>query len=390
MLNILFVSGTRPEIIKLSPVYHALRAAPWASVQWLQTGQHTDMAKQILDCFDVVPDITLQRDGSSLLDFACGCRRQLEAVMTAKKWALVVVQGDTESAFQGALAGFYHHIPVAHVEAGLRTYNLGRPFPEEGLRQMISRLAQYHFVPTALAQSALLQEGIPRSQIYLTGNTVIDAQQWTCAHRGVKRQITGRGHLLVTAHRRENWGSDLAEICQAIAEIGRAQPALQILFPVHLNPVVQGPVNAILGSVSNVRLCAPLDYTAMQQALADAWLVLTDSGGLQEEAPTFGVPVLVLREETERPEAVEAGCALLIGAKRQAIVNAVSRLTADTHAYLQMARAGNPFGDGTASAQIVDVLGRDLDLGFALAPVVPKTAASARPTAQAVLSHETA
>ena len=366
MLNILFVSGTRPEIIKLAPVYHALHSAPWASVRWLHTGQHADMANQILECFDVVPDINLQREGSSLLDFAVGCRRQLDAVMTEKNWALVVVQGDTESAFQGALTAFYNHIPVAHIEAGLRTYNLSRPFPEEALRQMISRLAQYHFAPTARAQTALLEEGIHQSHVYLTGNTVIDAQRWTCKNRGVRRQVTGRGHLLVTAHRRENWGSDLAEICHAIADIASAQPTLQVVFPVHLNPVVQGPVNAILGGIPNVRLCLPLDYTAMQQALADAWLVLTDSGGLQEEAPTFGVPVLVLREETERPEAVEAGCALLIGSTRHAISNAVSYLNTHTDAYLQMSRAGNPFGDGTASEQIVDVLSRSLAAGHAV------------------------
>ena len=399
MQNILFVSGTRPEIIKLAPVYHALRVAPWANVTWLQTGQHSDMANQILACFDVVPDIRLQRDGSSLLDFACGCRRQLDAVMTSKNWALVIVQGDTESAFQGALAGFYNHIPVAHVEAGLRTYNLGRPFPEEGLRQMISRLARYHFAPTARAQTALLQEGIPSSQIYLTGNTVIDAQQWTCAHRGVQRQITGRGHLLVTAHRRENWGADLEEICHAIADIGRAQPALQILFPVHLNPVVQGPVHGILDGMPNIKLCPPLDYTGMQQALADAWLVLTDSGGLQEEAPTFGVPVLILREETERPEAVEAGCAMLIGSKRRDIVNAVSHLSTDTQAYLKMSHAGNPFGDGTASAQIVDVLARDLATSLALTPAAGAGAGASKAmsfatsessTSPAVLSPEPA
>lgn len=390
MHHILLVSGTRPEIIKLAPVYHALRAAPWASVQWLHTGQHSNMASQILDCFDVVPDISLQREGSSLLDFACGCRRQLDAVMASQKWALVIVQGDTESAFQGALAAFYHQVPLAHVEAGLRTYNLSRPFPEEGLRQMISRLAQFHFVPTVRAQTALLQEGVSNSRIHLTGNTVIDAQQWTCTHRGVKRPATGHGHLLVTAHRRENWGSDLAEICHAIADIASAQPALQVLFPVHLNPVVQGPVHAILGGLPNVRLCAPLDYTGMQQALADAWLVLTDSGGLQEEAPTFGVPVLVLREETERPEAVEAGCALLIGSARHAIVNAVSRLAADTDAYLQMSRAGNPFGDGTASAQIVDVLARSLLAGSAAAPVASHAAANTPAFNQAVSSPEAA
>lgn len=360
MQNILIVSGTRPEIIKLAPVYHALCATDWARVQWLHTGQHGDMASQIFECFDVTPDISLERGGSSLLDFSMGCRQQLDAVVTGQDWSLVIVQGDTESAFQGALAAFYNRVPLAHVEAGLRTYNLARPFPEEGLRQMISRLTRFHFAPTQRALVALQTEGIADEFIHLTGNTVIDAQQWTCAHRSVKRTSAGRGHLLVTVHRRENWGNDVEEICHAIADIARQQPDLQVLFPVHLNPVIQGPVNALLGDITNVTLTQPLDYTGMQQALADAWMVLTDSGGLQEEAPTFGVPVLVLRDETERPEAIEAGCALLIGATRSAIVSEVTRLSQDTEAYTRMAQAGNPFGDGTASAQIVAVLQRSL------------------------------
>ena len=358
--DVLLVSGTRPEIIKLAPVYHALRESSWARVQWLHTGQHDEMARQILACFDVEPDITLKRSGSSLLEFSTGCRQQLEAVMLRQPWSLVIVQGDTESAFQGALAAFYNRVPLAHVEAGLRTYNLARPFPEEGLRQMISRLTRYHFAPTQRARVALETDGIADEFIYLTGNTVIDAQQWTCANRGVKRKVPGRGHLLVTVHRRENWGNDVEEICRAIADIARQQPDLQVLFPVHLNPVIQGPVHVILGNIANVTLTAPLDYTGMQQALADAWMVLTDSGGLQEEAPTFGVPVLVLRDETERPEAIEAGCALLIGATRSAIVSEVTRLTHDTGAYARMAQAGNPFGDGTASRQIAEALARSL------------------------------
>lgn len=356
MHNILIISGTRPEIIKLAPVYQELKKAPWANVKWLHTGQHDEMARQILNCFDVVPDITLTRVGTTLHEFSTGCREQLEAVMVEGDWSLVIVQGDTESAFQGALVAFYHRVPLAHVEAGLRTYNLGRPFPEEGLRQMISRLAKFHFPPTGRSRAALQTEGIGDEHIYLTGNTVVDAQHWTCANRGVKRTVTDRGHLLVTVHRRENWGSDVEEICNAIAEIAHTQPALPVLFPVHLNPIIQGPVNAILGGISNVRLTAPLDYTEMQQALADAWLVLTDSGGLQEEAPTFGVPVLVLREETERPEAVDAGCALLIGPTRRAIVDQVTRLLNDSRAYTEMSQAGNPFGDGTAARQIAHAL----------------------------------
>lgn len=359
MHNILIVSGTRPEIIKLAPVYHALQAVPWARVQWLHTGQHDDMAKQILACFDVQPDVVLNHHGSSLLDFSLGCRTQLEAVMSQSPWSLVVVQGDTESAFQGALTAFYNRVPVAHIEAGLRTYNLNRPFPEEGLRQMISRIAHYHFAPTQRARAALQAEGIADERIHLTGNTVIDAQQWTRAHKGVQRAVQGRGHLLVTVHRRENWGDDVAAICDAVADIAHEQPSLQILFPVHLNPVIQQPVHRILGNVPNVTLTHPLDYIQMQQALADAWLVLTDSGGLQEEAPTFGVPLLVLRDETERPEAVEAGCALVIGATRAALVAHVRRLTDDAAAFAAMAQAGNPFGDGHASTHILRILARD-------------------------------
>lgn len=360
--DILMVSGTRPEIIKLAPLYHALREADFAPVRWLHTGQHDEMARQIMACFDITPDITLKRQGTSLLEFSTGCRTQIDAALVQQPRALVIVQGDTESAFQGALGAFYNRVPVAHVEAGLRTYNLERPFPEEGLRQMISRITRFHFVPTHRARAALQAEGIADEFIHRTGNTVIDAQEWTCAHRDVRRRVQGRGHLLVTVHRRENWGRDIEEICHAIADIARLQPGLQILFPVHLNPVVQGPVIGILEGVSNVKLTAPLDYTGMQQALADAWLVLTDSGGLQEEAPTFGVPVLVLRTETERPEAIEAGCAELIGAGRAAIVQAVTGLSTDTVKYARMARAGNPFGDGTASRQIVDVLARSMKL----------------------------
>ncbi|RYX94163.1 MAG: UDP-N-acetylglucosamine 2-epimerase (non-hydrolyzing) [Comamonadaceae bacterium] len=356
MPDLLLISGTRPEIVKLAPVYHALRQAGLRGTRWLHTAQHGDMAAGMLKSFDIEADITLSRPGSSLLDFSVACRAQLDAVMQQKPWSLVIVQGDTESAFQGALAAFYHRVPLAHVEAGLRTHNLGRPFPEEGLRQMISRVARLQFAPTVGAQAALRAEGIAAADTHLTGNTVVDAQQWICRRHGIKRRLPGRGHLLVTAHRRENWGGDLAEICHAVADIAALYPDLPILFPVHLNPVVREPVHAILGNCPTVRLVAPLDYLAMQQALADAWMLLTDSGGLQEEAPTFGVPVLVLREETERPEAVAAGCALIVGANRSVIVETVRRLAADAEAFARMQQAGNPFGDGEASRRIVSTI----------------------------------
>jgi UDP-N-acetylglucosamine 2-epimerase (non-hydrolysing) len=356
MQDILIICGTRPEIIKLAPVYHALRDSGWARPCWLHTGQHGDMARQMLTCFDIEPDIELERGGESLAEFSTRCRTLLDGVMASRDWSLVMVQGDTESTFLGALAGFYNHVPVAHVEAGLRTYDLSRPFPEEGLRQMVSRIASFHFAPTSRAAQALHAEAVPADHVFVTGNTVIDAQHWVTHRRRIRRGVEGRGHLLVTAHRRENWGSDLREICYAIADVASHHPELDVLFPVHLNPTVSKPVHAILGELGNVRLSAPLDYLHMQQALLDAWLVLTDSGGLQEEAPTFGVPLLVLRTETERPEAIEAGCARLAGTRRASIVGQIEKLWDDQDAYAAMARAGNPFGDGQASGRIVDVL----------------------------------
>jgi UDP-N-acetylglucosamine 2-epimerase (non-hydrolysing) len=360
MHPILFISGTRPEIIKLAPLYHALQQEPWAEVQWLHTGQHAEMAAQILACFDITPDIVLERQGESLLDFSTGCRLHIEKVIALQAWSLVIVQGDTESAFLGALAGFYHRVPVAHIEAGLRTYNLNRPFPEEGLRQMLSRITKYHFAPTLGAQKNLLAEGISSGDITVCGNTVIDAQHWVCAVKGIRRKISGLGHMLVTVHRRENWGDDVEQICHAVADIAQQHPALKVLFPVHLNPIIQAPVHRILGKLENVTLTSPLDYLQMQQALVDAWIVLTDSGGLQEEAPTFGIPLLVLRDETERPEAIASGCAAVIGSNRENIVNSVNRLLKDDLSYRRMQQARNPFGDGTASEQIVARLGESL------------------------------
>ena len=347
------VCGTRPEIVKLAPVYHALREHDELCVLWVHTGQHGDMAADMLRCFGIEPDVQLGRKGASLEEFSLACRSQLDDLMAKQKWDLCIVQGDTESAFLGALTAFYRRVPVAHVEAGLRTYNLERPFPEEGLRQMISRLACMHFAPTERARAALVREGVEYEKILLTGNTVVDAQQWVCARHGIRREGNAAdGHILVTAHRRENWGEEMEQTFHAVADIARAHPHKRVLFPVHLNPVVQRPAHAILHDLGNVRLVAPLDYLGMQQALVNASLLLTDSGGLQEEAPTFGVPTLVLRHETERPEAVEAGCACLVGPQRESIVREASRLLADAEAADAMRKVANPFGDGQASRRI--------------------------------------
>ncbi|GGZ59279.1 UDP-N-acetylglucosamine 2-epimerase [Lysobacter xinjiangensis] len=356
MHDILLVSGTRPEIIKLAPVYHALKRRPWARPAWLHTGQHDAMATPILDGFGISPDYVFERDGATLARFGARCREWLSDVMSARPWSGVIVQGDTESTFLGALAGFYHRVPVSHVEAGLRTHNLDRPFPEEGLRQMISRIARHQFAPTARARDMLLREAVPADCVQVTGNTVVDAQKWLIEERGLRRRVGGRGHILVTMHRRENWGDEVAQVFGAIADIAMCYPDVDVLFPVHLNPLIQAPAHAILGGLPNVRLVAPLDYLGMQQALIDAWLVLSDSGGLQEEAPTYGVPLLVLREETERPEAVGAGCARVVGTDRARIVAQVQELWEEETAYAAMRRAGNPFGDGLASERIADTL----------------------------------
>jgi UDP-N-acetylglucosamine 2-epimerase (non-hydrolysing) len=326
-------------------------------VLWIHTGQHGEMAADMLRCFGIEPDVQLARKGASLEEFSVDCRTQLDALMAQQRWELCIVQGDTESAFLGALAAFYRRVPVAHVEAGLRTYNLERPFPEEGLRQMISRLACMHWAPTERARGALLREGIAAGKILLTGNTVVDAQQWICERHGLRREgPAAGGPILVTAHRRENWGEEMEQTFHAVADIARNHPEQRVLFPVHLNPVVQRPAHAILDGLANIRLVAPLDYLGMQQALVNASLLLTDSGGLQEEAPTFGVPTLVLRHETERPEAVEAGCARLVGPKREAIVREVERLLADPVAADAMRRVANPFGDGQASRRITQAV----------------------------------
>ena len=351
------VCGTRPEIIKLAPVYHALRAREELCVLWVHTGQHGDMAADMLRCFGIEPDVQLARTGASLEEFSVGCRAQLDALMSQQRWDLCIVQGDTESAFLGALAAFYRRVPIGHVEAGLRTYNLERPFPEEGLRQMISRITNMHWAPTERARAALLKEGIEPEKILLTGNTVVDAQQWICEKNGIRREgDVSKGHILVTAHRRENWGEEMEQTFHAVADIARNHPDLRVLFPVHLNPVVQRPAHEILQGLDNVKLVAPLDYLGMQQALVGAQLLLTDSGGLQEEAPTFGVPTLVLRHETERPEAVEAGCARIVGPKREAIVREAERLLTDPAAAEAMRKVANPFGDGKASDRITQAV----------------------------------
>lgn len=367
-VRIAVICGTRPEIVKLAPLYHHLRQQAWAQVQWIHTGQHTDMAESMLRCFDIAPDVRLTRKGTRIEDFSSSCRQQLDALLQQREYDYCLVQGDTESAFLGALCAFYRRIPIGHVEAGLRTYNLSRPFPEEGLRQMISRIADNHFAPTERAERALLAEGISQERIEMTGNTVVDAQQWVMRKHGIDRDLRDARSILVTVHRREHWGSDMEGIFRAIAAVAREHPQHEILFPVHLNPIVREAAHSLLQGVSNVRLSEPLDYLETQRALARASLLLTDSGGLQEEAPTFQVPVLVLRHETERPEAVEAGFATIVGPDEMRIVEAARAVLRDAGASERLQGKPNPYGDGLASQRIAASISRR----FAVQPAMPK------------------
>jgi UDP-N-acetylglucosamine 2-epimerase len=367
---VLVVLGTRPEAIKLAPVINELRRHDDVTTRVCVTGQHREMVRPILELFDVRPDIDLalmtpDQRLSSLTAVALA-RVEDVVVSTAPDW--VVVQGDTTSAMAATLAGFYQRVPVAHVEAGLRTHDLTRPFPEEGNRRITDALAAVHFAPTQLARRNLLREGVDDSSIHVTGNTVIDALHTVAslpedpsgplAWLPVDRRI-----VLLTAHRRESFGPGLRDVCQAVREIADAVPDVQFVYPVHLNPNVQEPARAILAGHERISLIPPLDYVSLVHLIRRATLILTDSGGIQEEAPAFGKPVLVLRDVTERPEAVEAGCARIVGTDRPVIVRAALELLTDRLAYHRMAHVANPFGDGHASERIVDVLRGNAVLG---------------------------
>jgi UDP-N-acetylglucosamine 2-epimerase (non-hydrolysing) len=369
--RILVCFGTRPEAIKLAPVLAELGRRPdrFETVVCV-TGQHREMLDQVLGFFGIAVrhDLALMRPGQDLTDLTCGVLAGLRWVLAAERPDLVVVQGDTTSALAAALAAFYARVPVAHVEAGLRTGDLRAPYPEEMNRTVVGVLAARHFAPTERARANLLREGVPAERVLVTGNTVIDALAWTTARlredaalRGrLDAQFAfldpGRPLVLVTGHRRESFGEGFRGICEALREIAGGGEGVQVVYPVHLNPKVQGPVRSILDGAPGVHLLDPLDYLPFVYLMGRADLILTDSGGIQEEAPSLGKPVLVMRETTERPEAVEAGTALLVGTGRGAIVRETRRLLADRGAREAMTRSGNPFGDGKAAVRIVDAL----------------------------------
>lgn len=365
MWKILFVFGTRPEAIKLCPVVLHLRSRPEFAVRVCVTAQHRSLLDRVLEAFDVQPDHDLDamRPGQTLSQCTARIVAGLEPVMAAERPDMVLVQGDTSTTLCGAVSAFYHGIPVGHVEAGLRTGDLRQPFPEEMNRVLTGRLAALHFAATRQAAANLHAEGIPDSRITVTGNTGIDAVLYVrdrledgSLRGGDWPQLDSRKRLIVvTAHRRESFGAGFERICAALAELAK-RPDVQIVYPVHPNPNVRGPVERHLGAVANISLVDPLDYVTFVDLMRRACLLITDSGGIQEEAPSLGKPVLVMREKTERPEAVKAGTARLVGTDVRRIVTEGVRLLDDPKEYRRMARVHNPYGDGRASRRISDVM----------------------------------
>jgi UDP-N-acetylglucosamine 2-epimerase (non-hydrolysing) len=361
------VVGTRPEAIKLAPVVHALRREPGLETRLVATAQHREMLDQALADFDLRPDVDLDvmRAGQGLAELTARLLTALAETFAVERPDLVLVQGDTSTVLTAALAAFYAGVPVGHVEAGLRSGDLGDPFPEEANRRLAGVLATLHFAPTERARRHLLESGVPADRIVLTGNTVIDALRHVAARLPPAPPSDGRRMVLLTAHRRENWGEPIRRVCRAVRDVLEARPDVGVVFPVHRNPIVREVVWAELGGHPRVELREPVDYRAMVDLERRCYLALTDSGGLQEELPSFGKPVLVLRQKTERPEAIEAGCARLIGTGREAVEASLLELLDDPGAYAAMARVVNPFGDGQASERIAASVRAFLGLGRA-------------------------
>ncbi|MBW5894699.1 non-hydrolyzing UDP-N-acetylglucosamine 2-epimerase [Pectobacterium polaris] len=369
-MKVLTVFGTRPEAIKMAPLVHALAQDGAFESRICVTAQHREMLDQVLRLFDITPDydLDIMRPGQGLSEISCRILSGLEPVMAEFKPDLVLVHGDTTTTLATSLAAFYQRIPVGHVEAGLRTGNLYSPWPEEANRKLTGHLAMYHFAPTENSRQNLLREHLSDRHIFVTGNTVIDALFWVrdriLGDAALRRSLDekyaflddNKKLILVTGHRRESFGGGFERICSALADIARRHPEVQIVYPVHLNPNVSEPVNRILSGIDNVMLIAPQDYLPFVYLMNRSYMILTDSGGIQEEAPSLGKPVLVMRDTTERPEAIEAGTVKLVGTEVTSIVDAVSMLLTDEEAYQAMSRAHNPYGDGQACQRIVDAL----------------------------------
>jgi len=366
-IKVLSIFGTRPEAIKMAPLVKALNEAEGIDAKVCVTAQHREMLDQVLDLFEIVPeyDLNIMKPGQSLYDVTTNILLGLKPILEEFKPDLVLVHGDTSTTLSASLAAFYQQIPVGHVEAGLRTGNLSSPWPEEGNRKLTGAITKLHFAPTQTSQQNLLNEAVSADDIVITGNTVIDAllqvvdkvKTDTALISTLKAKFPELDEtkklILVTGHRRESFGGGFERICEALVEIATAHPDTQILYPMHLNPNVREPVNRILKNVDNVHLIEPQDYLPFVYLMNQAHIIVTDSGGVQEEAPSLGKPVLVMRDTTERPEAVEAGTVKLVGTDKARIVNEVNNLLTNAEEYQSMSRAHNPYGDGKACERIV-------------------------------------
>jgi len=360
--RILCVVGTRPEAIKMAPAILALKAEPWVEVRVLATAQHRQMLDQVLNFFGIAPDIDLNimLPNQALTTLTARLLLAIDEVLLAEKPDAVLVQGDTTTVMAAALACFYHRIPIGHVEAGLRTWDMQNPFPEEVNRVIACKLAHWHFAPTEGSRQNLLREGVVDADIFVTGNTVIDALLMTAAKDleiGIELD-TSKRLVLITSHRRENFGEPFRNICNALRTLAERNADIQLLYPVHPNPNVKDVAHEMLGATSNIILCAPLDYAPFVAAMKRAYLIISDSGGVQEEAPALGKPVLVLRDETERPEAVDLGVVKLVGSNCERIAVEAQNLLDDDMAYKRMAQGVSPYGDGHSADRIVNVLKR--------------------------------
>ena len=370
MKRILIVFGTRPEAIKMAPLVHAIEADDYLEAKVCVTAQHREMLDQVLELFEIKPDfdLNIMKSDQKLNDLTASILVGLKSVLENFKPDIVLVHGDTATTFAASLAAYYQKINVGHVEAGLRTDNIYSPWPEEANRKLTSVITKYHFAPTASSMQNLLKEGVPECEIVLTGNTVIDALFWVREKlkkdSSLSVELSSRFDyldsnkklILVTAHRRENFGAGFERICEALRQIAIKNPNAQVLYPVHFNPNVQHPVTRLLRGLENVFLIEPQQYLPFCFLMDRAWIILTDSGGIQEEAPSLGKPVLVMRDTTERPEAVDAGTVRLVGTNAELIVSQVNLLLTNSNEYQKMSRAHNPYGDGLACGRIVKFL----------------------------------
>lgn len=361
MKKVMFVFGTRPEAIKMCPIIKVCNKNRNLQCSVCVTGQHREMLQQVLEIFQVVPDYNLEimQKNQTLFDITIQILNKIRNVLETEKPDIVMVHGDTTTTFVTSLACFYLKIPVGHVEAGLRTYDINSPYPEEFNRQAVSIVAQYNFAPTYAAKENLLLEGKKEKSIYVTGNTVIDALRTTlqtsCNNENIEWLRSGRG-ILLTAHRRENIGEPLYHIFKAVKQIANDFKDVRILYPIHLNPKVRKIAYEVFEGVENIRLIEPQDVITFHHLMNAAYFIMTDSGGIQEEAPALGKPVLVMRDTTERPEGVEAGTLKLVGTLQTSVYNAAAELLTDKKAYEKMSKAENPYGDGHASEKIMQII----------------------------------